>query len=152
MKQIVLMTMLLLSVAAMAQNDALRLKHFNLGSNRLAIEGYDPVAYFQGKPAKGSASYSYTYQSVLYYFTSPAHLQSFKQNPTKYEPQYGGWCAYAMGDSGEKVSVDPETYKILDGKLYLFYNAFFTNTLPKWNKDEQNLKKAGDINWKNTFK
>ena len=152
MKQIIIMTMLLLSVAALAQNDALRLTHYNLSSSRLAIEGYDPAAYFEGKPAKGSATYSYTYQSVLYYFASAAHLQSFKQNPAKYEPQYGGWCAFAMGDYGEKVSVDPETYKILEGKLYLFYNAFFTNTLPKWNNNEQNLKKAGDINWKNTFK
>jgi YHS domain-containing protein len=152
MRQIAILTMLLLSLAAMAQNDALRLKHFNLGGNHLAIEGYDPVAYFEGKPAKGSSAHSYTYKAVLYYFTSAAHLEVFKKDPAKYEPQYGGWCAFAMGDYGEKVSINPETYKILEGKLYLFYNAFFTNTLPKWNKDEQNLKKAADINWKNTFK
>ncbi|MGS2740885.1 hypothetical protein [Sinomicrobium sp. M5D2P17] len=53
----------------------------------------------------------------------------FKTDPEKYAPQYRGWCACAMGDSGEKVSVDPEILKILDGRLYLFYHTFFSNTL-----------------------
>ncbi len=69
-----------------------------------------------------------------------------------YEPQYGGWCAYAMGNSGEKVEVDPETYKIVDGKLYLFYNKYFTNTLKSWNKDEAKLKSKADESWKNFYK
>ncbi len=152
MRYLLLVFTVLIALSASAQSEALRTKHFNLGKNGLAIEGYDPVSYFEGKPATGSAKYSIRHQGVLYYFTTAAHLEAFKKDPAKYEPQYGGWCAFAMGDYGEKVSVDPETYKILEGKLYLFYNAFFTNTLPKWNKNEQNLKKAGDINWKNTFK
>ena len=72
----------------------------------------------------------------------------FDENPTRFLPQYGGWCAYAMGDSGEKVKIDPETFKIIDGKLYLFYNFYFTNTLTKWNRDESNLKQKADQNWK----
>lgn len=71
----------------------------------------------------------------------------FAAAPVKYEPQYGGWCAYAMGAKGEKVSVDPETFKITDGKLFLFYNRFFTNTLKDWNKDENNLKINADKSW-----
>jgi len=63
------------------------------------------------------------------------------KNPAGYEPQYGGWCAYAMGANGEKVEIDPGTFKIVDGKLNLYYNAFFNNTLKSWNKDEVNLKK-----------
>ena len=78
--------------------------------------------------------------------------EEFKKNPAQYEPQYGGWCAYAMGDSGEKVSIDPETFKVLDGKLYLFYNKFFNNTLKSWNKDEAKLKKSADANWSKTFR
>jgi hypothetical protein len=74
-------------------------------------------------------------------------LLKFKANPEKYKPAYGGWCAYAMGENGEKVKVDPETYKIVDGKLYLFYNFWTTNTLDDWNKNEKKLKEAADRNW-----
>jgi len=70
-----------------------------------------------------------------------------KADPERYNPQYGGWCAYAMGDTGEKVSVDPETFKILDGKLYLFYHTFLSNTLNSWNEDEEHLKMEADKNW-----
>ncbi|QHT71780.1 YHS domain protein [Rhodocytophaga rosea] len=133
---------------AWAQNEgSRRLKHYNL-EQTLAIGGYDPVAYFtQNKALEGKKSNTYTYQNVTYYFASPTNLESFKKEPARYEPQYGGWCAYAMGETGEKVEIDPETFKILDGKLYLFYNKLFTNTLPKWNKDEANLKKKADISW-----
>jgi hypothetical protein len=76
----------------------------------------------------------------------------FSKNPSKYEPQFGGWCAFAMGDSGEKVEINPETFKIIDGKLYLFYNAFFNNTLKSWNKDEANLKAKATSNWNKIIK
>jgi YHS domain-containing protein len=123
-----------------------RLKHYNLEKG-LAIEGYDPVSYFSGKPKEGSPKFSYTYEGVTYHFINDADLQTFKQNPAKYEPQYGGWCAYAMGSTGEKVDVDPDTYKIIDGKLFLFYNKYFNNTLKSWNKDEKALKAKADANW-----
>ena len=64
-----------------------------------------------------------------------------------YEPAYGGWCAYAMGDSGDKVEIDPETFEVRDGKLYLFYNRLFTNTLPKWQKNEPILQRKADQSW-----
>jgi YHS domain-containing protein len=142
-----------LSTQATAQTESpKRLKHYNLAKN-LAIEGYDPVAYFtQSKAVEGKKANSYTYQNVVYYFASPANLEAFKKEPAKYEPQYGGWCAYAMGETGEKVSIDPETFKVLDGKLYLFYNKLFVNTLPKWNKDEPNLKKKADTSWQALYK
>lgn len=57
-----------------------------------------------------------------------------------------------MGDYGEKVEIDPKTFKILDGKLYLFYNAYFNNTLKSWNKNEKNLKSKADLNWAETLK
>ena len=77
---------------------------------------------------------------------------SFAKNPAGFEPQYGGWCAYAMGSSGEKVEINPETFKIVEGKLYLFYNAFFNNTLKSWNKEEAQLKAKADSNWKKIIK
>jgi hypothetical protein len=88
---------------------------------------------------------------VYYHFSSPENKKEFRKNPSKYEPEYGGWCAYAMGAKGEKVSIDPETFKIINGKLYLFYNSFFNNTLKSWNKDETNLKAKADVNWENIF-
>ncbi|CAN5522902.1 hypothetical protein BH10BAC1_BH10BAC1_15570 [soil metagenome] len=57
-----------------------------------------------------------------------------------------------MGATGEKVEVDPETFKIVNGKLYLFYNSYFNNTLSKWNKDEKNLNKTADVNWAKIYK
>jgi YHS domain-containing protein len=115
----------------------------------VAIQGYDPVAYFTSKKAvKGKKEFEYKHQGAVYYFSSSANRDAFIKNPAAYEPQYGGWCAYAMGATGEKVEIDPETFKVLDNKLYLFYNAYFNNTLPKWNKEEMSLKSKADKNWK----
>lgn len=142
------MLLIIASPSLKAQNDeAVRKKHFNT-EKQLAIQGYDPVTYFTARKAvKGSKENAYTYKDITYYFSSTATLETFKKNPAAYEPAYGGWCAYAMGDSGEKVEIDPQTFKIKDGRLFLFYNAFFNNTLPKWNKDEANLLGKAEKNW-----
>ena len=134
--------------SAQAQsNPAVRKQQFNL-DNGIAIAGYDPVAYFtQHRAVKGQAANTVTYKNVTYRFASPLNAEAFRKNPDKYEPAYGGWCAYAMGAAGEKVPVDPETFKVKDGQLYLFYNKFFNNTLPKWNKDEDNLHRKADQSW-----
>jgi len=129
---------------------AIRQKNFNINKN-IAIEGYDPISYFNGKPQKGTVAYSYAYEGITYHFVNAANLAKFKQNPASYEPQYGGWCAYAMGNSGQKVEVDPETYKIINGKLYLFYNHLFNNTLNTWNKNETSLKTKADANWQKIY-
>ncbi|MEJ1238068.1 YHS domain-containing (seleno)protein [Chryseolinea sp. T2] len=116
--------------------------------SHLALSGYDPVAYFKdAKAVKGQASIAAEYEGVRYQFASAAHKELFQKSPALFEPQYGGWCAYAMGAKGEKVEIDPETFKILDGKLYLFYNRFFNNTLDTWNKNEAELKANADKNW-----
>ena len=126
---------------------SLRKKHLNL-ENGLAIKGYDPVAYFtQNKAVKGKKDLAVSYQGILYYFSTVETKEAFKAAPYKFEPEYGGWCAYAMGEKGEKVTVDPEIFKIWNGKLFLFYNKYFTNTLKDWNKNETELKKKADINW-----
>lgn len=130
-----------------AQTATKRTTEFNL-ENKIAIQGYDPVSYFKGKPLKGKKEITTTYEGILYNFSSVANREAFLKKPTSYEPQFGGWCAYAMGSSGDKVEINPETFKILDGKLYLFYNAYFNNTLKSWNKDEVNLKKKAESNWK----
>lgn len=133
------------------QTDALRKKQFNLKKD-VALDGYDPVSYFDGSPAEGKETNNFHFKGITYYFASTSNLNKFKANPDKYEPAYGGWCAYAMGESGEKVKVDPETFKIVDGKLFLFYNFWGNNTLSAWNKNEKALKNKADINWVKIFK
>ena len=151
MKNIFLLTIAFLSMTTFGQNSAKRISNYNL-EKKVAIQGYDPVAYFvQKKAVKGKSTLASTYDGVVYYFSSQANKDLFLKNPSSYEPQYGGWCAFAMGDYGEKVEINPETFKIIDGKLYLFYNAFFNNTLKSWNKDETNLKKKADTNWKKIY-
>ena len=85
---------------------------------------------------------------ILHDQSQDRHLMDFEKAPLKYLPQYGGFCAYAMGKSGEKVSVNPETYLISNGKLYLFYDTLFVNTLKKWNKEgPEALQQKADDNW-----
>jgi YHS domain-containing protein len=127
------------------------IKQFNLEKG-LAVQGYDLVGYYSNKAIKGKKVFSVNHQSVVYYFSSEVNKKLFLTEPSKYQPQYGGWCAFAMGNTGEKVEIDPETFKIIDNKLYLFYNAYLNNTLKSWNKDEKNLKAKGDKNWSNIIK
>lgn len=127
---------------------AQKTEHRNL-ENKVAIQGYDPVSYLEEKKAvKGKRELSVNINGAIYYTSSEKNKQLLKSNPAKYEPAYGGWCAFAMGDSGEKVEIDPETFKIVNGRLHLFYNKFFKNTLKSWNKNEVQLKKNADLNWK----
>lgn len=152
MKKLVLLLLILVSGSSFAQNDAKRVSQYNL-ENKIGIQGYDPVGYFnQGKAVKGKKEISTLYQGVTYNFSSAENKNAFLKNPSKYEPQYGGWCAYAMGSAGKKVEINPETFKISDGKLYLFYNAYFNNTLKSWNPDEAELKVKADNNWKKIYK
>ncbi|MDX6182080.1 YHS domain-containing (seleno)protein [Flavobacterium sp. Fl-77] len=151
MKKLLVFVWFFISVATFAQNDSKRISQYNL-EKKVAIQGYDPVAYFkQAKAIKGKKEVSVSYQGVIYQFSSSENKDTFLKNPSKYEPQYGGWCAYALGSSGEKVEINPETFKIIDGKLYLFYNAYFNNTLKIWNKDETSLKLKADSNWKKIY-
>lgn len=129
----------------------LRKAQFN-HEGALAIQGYDPVAYFtQGKAVKGKQEFTVNADGLIYYCSTAANQALLQKDFKKYEPQYGGWCAYAMGNTGEKVEINPETFKIVDGKLYLFYNAYFNNTLNDWNKNESGLKQKADTNWKKFF-
>lgn len=128
-----------------------KLHHYNL-TEGIAIQGYDPVSYFiKNKAEKGSEKYQVTYQGVTYYFANNANKNTFLSTPEKFEPQFGGWCAFAMGDYGKKVPVNPKSFKISDGKLYLFYHTFLNNTLESWNKNEVHLQKQADINWNKTL-
>lgn len=148
MKQFIMAVIVtMFSVFSVYAQTAIRTKEFNLEKG-VAIQGYDPVAYFtQNKAVKGNKQFAAIAEGVTYYFSSAENKAIFLKDYTKYEPQYGGWCAYAMGASNDKVEIDPETFKIVNGKLFLFYHSWVNNTLNKWNKDESNLKAKADKNW-----
>lgn len=122
----------------------------NLAKGALAIDGWDPVAYFTeggGKPQKGKDEFQFVHRGVTYRFASKAHLDTFRATPDRFEPAYGGWCAYAMAD-GRKVEVDPESFLIQDGELLLFYNGFFSNTRKAWHKEgAEKLRDKANKEW-----
>ncbi len=141
-----------ITLSLFAQNGiAAKQKHWNLAKS-VAIQGYDPVSYFTNKPTKGNASISIMHDGVKYYFATEANKKAFLLAPAKYEPQYGGWCAFAMGEQGIKVEINPRTFKIINGKLYLFFNEYFNNTLKTWNKDEPKLLLKANKNWDKLIK
>ena len=124
------------------------IEQYNLPSNKLALQGYDPVAYFTKNAAlKGSPAARAEYKGVTYQFSSPENKKAFTENPEKYLPTYGGWCATAMA-KGEKVEIDPTNFKVTNGRLFLFFKAFYANAIKDWNKDEANLMAKADTNWK----
>ena len=112
--------------------------------NGVAINGYDPVAYFtDSKSVMGSKMYSYKWNGAEWYFASKNHEDMFKNNPGKYAPQFGGFCAYGV-TKNKLVSSDPNAWQIVDGKLYLCS----TKKVHKlWDKDSKDNIKKGDKTW-----
>ena len=118
----------------------------NVGASNLAIEGYDPVSYFDGKPTEGEPGITSEHEGAVYRFANRANKDRFDAAPTDFAPQYGGWCAVAASE-GKYFPVNPETYEISDNKLYLFYNGEQGNTLPQWEEDRDNRRVAADKHW-----
>ena len=111
-----------------------------------AIDGYDPVAYFEeGKAVKGSSQYSYQYLGAKWKFSKQEHQQLFIQNPELYLPQYGGYCAFAMSDN-RFVSIDGEAWYIEEGKLYLNYNK---SVQGYWLENKNELIQQAHMHWEN---
>lgn len=136
------------SVVSYAQpEEASRRRNFNT-ENGVAMREFDPVSYFNGKPLKGTSKLHYLHKGITYYFANPENLETFKKSPDKFEPAYGGWCAYTVAANGDRVKVNPVSYKIINGRLHLFYNFSSDNRLIKWNKDDENkLRTAANRNW-----
>lgn len=125
--------------------------HLNLDKQGLALSGYDPVAYFPeggGKAAKGKPEIALVQGGVTWRFASEANRKLFEAAPARFEPAYGGWCAWAMVD-GQKVEVDPKSFLIEDGRLFVFYDSLFADTRKKWlSKTGAVLRPKADAAWK----
>ncbi len=113
-----------------------------------AANGYDVVSYFDKNPQEGKKEFTQVFDGVKYKFLNRTNLEKFVASPHAFLPQYGGYCAYAVAINAKKVDVNPETYEIRDGKLYLFYNRGKNNTLQFWlNESPKDLKSKADKNW-----
>ncbi|MCF6321774.1 MAG: YHS domain-containing protein [Rhizobiaceae bacterium] len=118
--------------------------NFTNPSTGVAINGYDPVAYFtMSKPVEGSSDFSSQWNDAIWYFSSAQNKTMFDASPEKYAPQYGGYCAFAVS-YGSTASTVPEAWTIVDGKLYLNYSL---SVRTQWQSDiPGNIKKANE-NW-----
>lgn len=110
----------------------------------VTLKGYDTVGYFtQGKPVKGSKQYEYEWMGAKWHFSSAENRDLFAKNPEKYAPQYGGYCAYAVSQ-GVTADIDPEAWKIVNGKLYLNLSQSVAKI---WSKDIPGYIAKADKNW-----
>jgi YHS domain-containing protein len=116
----------------------------NLDKTGLAIQGYDPVAFFtDGKPVKGNPEFPARHNGALYYFASKEHWDVFKADRTKYEPAFGGYCAYGVSRN-KLVEIDVEAFQIVDGRLLLQYSKGIRDD---FNKDTKGNLSRADANW-----
>ena len=112
--------------------------------SNLAVNGHDPVAYFtDGRPVEGSARFESSFKGATWRFASAANKAAFDAQPDRYAPQYGGYCAWAVSQ-GYTAKGDPAHWKIVDGKLYLNYNA---EVQVKWATDIPGNIKAANGHW-----
>ncbi len=109
-----------------------------------AIRGYDPVAYFtEGRPVAGSPAHTWRWRGATWYFASAANRDRFRQDPERWAPQYGGYCAYGVSQ-GYAVKIEPDQWSVVDGKLYLNYSR---SVQRRWKQDIPGYIRAADRRW-----
>ena len=116
----------------------------NVDGSGVGIQGYDPVAFFTGnKPVLGQEQFHSSYHDVTYRFASAEHQQMFEKDPAKYEPQFGGYCAYGV-TQGHLAPIKVDAFEIVDGRLLMGYDA---NAKKAFDKDQAGNLKTADHNW-----
>jgi YHS domain-containing protein len=117
----------------------------NKNSDGVALHGYDAAAYFtEGKPVKGSKEFESEWMGAKWRFSSAANRDTFKSDPAKYAPQYGGYCAYAVS-KGRTADISPNAWKVVDGKLYVNHPL----AKSRWEKDIPGAIARAGQNWPN---
>lgn len=115
-----------------------------------ALDGYDTVAYFtENKPVEGNKKFTTSYKGADWYFSSQKNLNAFINNPEKYAPQYGGYCAWAVSAKNDFAPGDPEQWTVVDGKLYLNYDKEIKQ---RWDDNRQQHITQANMNWPNLVK
>jgi YHS domain-containing protein len=129
---------------AFAATTAVQAQAINTDKNGLALYGYDPVAYQTDSSAiKGSEAFTATHEGATYRFATAANRDAFQANPDKYLPAYGGYCAYGVS-RGYKVKIDPEAFRVVEGRLYLNYDK---SVQSQWLKDIAGYIAKANANW-----
>lgn len=123
--------------------EATRFAHFDL-KHGVALQGYDPVSYFtQGTALRATGTIRHTYRGIQYFFRCEKHLNIFKTTPQAFEPQYGGWCAFAMSQNGQKTRANPKVFAIHEGRSYFFADA---TAREQWLESQRRQRQA-DQHW-----
>ena len=126
-------------------------ERFDTLGQGVALGGFDPVSYFPeggGKAEKGFVKRDFKHNGVTYRFASDANRERFRANPDKYLPAYNGWCAWAMAELNAKVDIEPSSFQIYNGKLYVFYDHTDLNTRELWLKNPEGMLAKANVNWK----
>lgn len=126
-------------------------KAYNIDNSNIALEGYSPVSYLDlGIAQKGLKQFKSEYDKVIYYFTSEDQKKKFDANPVKYQPQYGGYCAFGVY-AGAKFRPDPNKFIVKDGKYYLYLYNLELDAQQLWLAEDNHkgLSKKADENWSN---
>ncbi len=135
--------------AQMVMADEEKVAPINKDKDGVAIQGYDPVAYFEeNKAMKGKPEFKSEWMGATYMFTTAVRRDLFDKSPTKYAPQYGGYCAFGMS-KGQMIGVDATVYRILAGKLYLCSSK---DSLAMFEKDTKKNISLADENWQRITK
>ena len=140
MKKLLFAFTILMALSTIASSKELA----NVDRGGVGIQGYDPVAFFTDhQPVKGNAQFQSEYRGTKYYFASSEHKATFDKEPAKYEPQFGGYCAYGVTHSA-RAPIKIEAWQIVNGRLLMQYDLDIKN---KFNQDQQGMLKKADENW-----
>ncbi|MBL4847345.1 MAG: hypothetical protein JKY65_17640 [Planctomycetes bacterium] len=122
--------------------------HYDLEDCNVALEGYDPVAYFsEGAAREGSAGIEAEHEGLVFRFASEANRDAFLAEPTAYPLAYGGWCAYAVAGDGT-FDADPESFLVREGRLFLFHDSIFFDAKKAWLEGgHKSLARSADVHW-----
>lgn len=121
----------------------------NVPASGIGLDGYSPVSYFtSGGPEKGDPAFAVEHNGVTYHLASAEQVEMFRENPDRYEPQCGGWCAFGMTVE-DKFPVDPTKYRVIDDRLYLFLNNGQVNAYDLWGQgDQRDLLRRAHAHWR----
>ena len=144
-KSVLVLFTLLAGVSLSAQDKMAN----NIDNSNIALQGYSAVSYLDlGLAQRGNKNYKSDYKKVAYYFTSAEQKAAFDKNPSKYQPQFGGYCAFGIY-AGAKFRVDPNKFMVKDGTYYLFLNNVELDAQQLWmaENNHSKLKNVADKNW-----